>query len=1512
MRSLFQTKFFYFIAVCLFSFSAKAQLSSYTFSQGIEGYTAITGGTVLWSGAGIDDDPAVNVAIPSFNFNGINYNSCYITPNGFITFGSEPNTVEYRPISSSVSTYSGAISAFGWDLVSSSTGSPEVRCQQVNEEFIIQWQDFKRNSISTIEKISFQIKLNSLTNVIKIVYGGSIFPTNNTTYPQVGIRGASNSNFRNRKVVAATGIWLNSTEGTLNNDNCYFNSVNSGTVPISGLTFIWTAPCVNASIPYSINFDDVEPYNIPNCTSIQDLNGANTWNVEEAPTDTICFNGNVLAYNWDGSTPGDDWFFSKGISLTAGSTYTLQYVYGAYDVGFPESMEVKFGLSATPVAMTNSIASHPLIESRFEQVEVNFSPASTGVYHLGFHANSDPDMYNLYLDDILLSNYTPCTKPTSLSAYNANTTSVVVSFTAGGSETEWQIEYGVAPYVFTGLSMATFTSNTFTLTGLNPGTKYQFKVRGNCGASKSLWTRLQNFITPCNPTTTLPLAQSFDNSQFPACWSASLISGEDGWEVKNFDSGISAPKSGTNFIGKTNTDSEALLISPPLNLNGLGATPVQISSWLYRSSTSDVNDKITFYVNNSSNLTGAVQLLEIFTNIGVAPTVGTDGWYNYKVTIPTSYNTNGTFYVIAKGSTSADAASNALGIDEFRLELVASLDIQANTFINPSTVGCYSSSENVSVVVENVGNTLINFATNNLVLNANVTGTTASTITTTINSGTLAAGALATYSVGNANMLAVGNYFISGSANLSGDLSTSNNTFETAIREKFSTYALPYTETFNSYTNLSDAPIWNGNGDWIVADNQGTAGTKSYITQVNLSFPQATTITKFNLGTVTSATSLTLDYRIVDEHDLSSAPSAATTLVAGDFIKISLSTDCGASYTLFHTINNGNHTPSLSFTNKNLSLAAYAGQNIQFKIEVQSGGSNDFYFNMDNFNVVQPLDNNANLSNLVSSQGSLNPTFASGTTNYTVTLPIGSSGSAILTPTLASSLSITSSNTSASNVAGNPPTNIASVVVMAQTGATQTYTVTYNVITLNSNSSLSNLTTSVGSFTFSFAPGIYNYTVNLPTGTTGTASLTPTLATTLSTITSNTSATDVGGTAPANIATVVVTAENGSTSTYTVTYNTSPLNSNSSLATLVPNRGDLVPTFSPSTFNYTVTLPFGSTGSDNLSATVASSLSVISSNVAASNVANNNGVDNVATVVVTAQDASTSTYTVTYTVEAGNTNSSLTALTSSVGTISPVFASSTFSYTVTLPIGSSGSATLTPTLATTLSTITSNVSASNVNGSAPNNTAYVIVTAQTGATSTYTVVYNVVQPSTDATLATLTSNIGSFTTTFNPSVLSYTVVVPQGTTGASIISATAVSTSANVTITQATDVSGAAPANVATVVVTAQDGTTILTYTITYSFASGLNELNKGNIQVEVYPNPVINKVFIKVTSNTNSLPLQIEVLNVSGQILYAKQVNSCGLICNYDLDLSDLPQGIYFVKLHNEMTSEIKRVVKN
>lgn len=235
------------------------QVVNYTFSETTGTYTAITGGTQLVTTTGgitAYDTDGSYFTLPAgsqFIFNGTTITSVNMTADGALYLNPGTTTTGNGTTGaiSSTATASGIICAMNMDLRSTALASQvyERRWQDDGTEVIFQWQNAARYLQSTVERFSFQIRINKSTRVIRVVYGNMTTIANSTTYqPMVGLRGLVNTDFNNRRLTGtvpdATPNWgapNGTTAGTSNAHTVRFTS--AGTCyPASGLIFIWTPP----------------------------------------------------------------------------------------------------------------------------------------------------------------------------------------------------------------------------------------------------------------------------------------------------------------------------------------------------------------------------------------------------------------------------------------------------------------------------------------------------------------------------------------------------------------------------------------------------------------------------------------------------------------------------------------------------------------------------------------------------------------------------------------------------------------------------------------------------------------------------------------------------------------------------------------------------------------------------------------------------------------------------------------------------------------------------------------------------------------------------------------------------------------------------------------------------------------------------------------------------------------------------------------------------------------------
>jgi len=292
----------------------------------------------------------------------------------------------------------------------------------------------------------------------------------------------------------------------------------------------------------------------------------------------------------------------------------------------------------------------------------------------------------------------------------------------------------------------------------------------------------------------------------------------------------------------------------------------------------------------------------------------------------------------------------------------------------------------------------------------------------------------------------------------------------------------------------------------------------------------------------------------------------------------------------------------------------------------------------------------------------------------------------------------------------------------------------------------------------------------------------------------------------------------GITSDIAWQFTTKLVSNNADLSSLKVN-GISVSNFSAKTAAYTVELPFGTTA---IPAAVAIAAEV-SANVQITSPASLPGQ---ATFLVTAQDGTTTkTYTINYTLAAPKTDAALSNLKVSETTVVG-FAPATLEYTISYPYGT----TTIPTVAYTLNDATASASITNAL-SMPGFTT-VIVTAQDGTTKQiYKVNFAWNPASTDATISSSVYTVNSTAETISGVPITETLASLKSNLTPAVYATFQVYQSDGTTI--ATDLQTGYK-----VVVTAQDGITIKTYSITlkteYSHDANFVSFSVTNVYAEI------------------------------------------------------------------------------
>jgi hypothetical protein len=206
----------------------------------------------------------------------------------------------------------------------------------------------------------------------------------------------------------------------------------------------------------------------------------------------------------------------------------LQVSFWAYNNHWSSQNAVlELGYITNPYDSSTFVSLQSLTDQSYTQTTRTFAdlaglnlPTTTRIAFRFIRPNGTSDLTSWYIDDIEVSLAAPstCDVPTGLAVNSITQTSAVATWTAGGSETAWNVQYKAASA--TNWTPATVNATSFTMSGLTPNTPYQVRVQADCGnGSTSLWTEAATFTTlpddtpePCDVPTGLTVSAVTDES----------------------------------------------------------------------------------------------------------------------------------------------------------------------------------------------------------------------------------------------------------------------------------------------------------------------------------------------------------------------------------------------------------------------------------------------------------------------------------------------------------------------------------------------------------------------------------------------------------------------------------------------------------------------------------------------------------------------------------------------------------------------------------------------------------------------------------------------------------------------------------------------------------------------------------------------------------------------------------------------------------------------------------------
>lgn len=282
-----------------------------------------------------------------------------------------------------------------------------------------------------------------------------------------------------------------------------------------GDTSAWVGPmsfttlCEPYTVNYTQNFDAESTPDVNTCWTAY-VNGATSTfaNVQTSSTQSVSASNSLRFYN-SGDTSGEYYLVSPNFSDFDNAKrvkFSLYQNQGTTDEG--DTVEIGTmtdPLDASTFTLVEAIPYADRTEDEWSEFTVNFDSYTGSDNYVAIKMTFGGAYNYYYFDDFLYAEIPSCLEPSALMVSDKTSTSANLSWTAGASETMWNIELVdlTAGETATGVATTTGVTNPLPLTGLTPNNNYEYYVQADCGGDTSIWVGPMAFYTGhCQPSGT--------------------------------------------------------------------------------------------------------------------------------------------------------------------------------------------------------------------------------------------------------------------------------------------------------------------------------------------------------------------------------------------------------------------------------------------------------------------------------------------------------------------------------------------------------------------------------------------------------------------------------------------------------------------------------------------------------------------------------------------------------------------------------------------------------------------------------------------------------------------------------------------------------------------------------------------------------------------------------------------------------------------------------------------------
>ena len=392
-------------------------------------------------------------------------------------------------------------------------------------------------------------------------------------------------------------------------------------------------PCATiSSFPWEINFNGMTENSIPGCW---DNSGSTASGSSYYKWGVYTYNSNQMirmCNYFAGQTNGSALINTPSIVLPASPAYELGFDYTHTSTGGNLIVKVSTddGSTFNPIegaSYAKGSGTSYTDPGTFTPATINLSSYAGQTIILQFYADANYGNGAIFVDNLSIHEVPSCPAPTAVVASSITNNSASISWTNGGEESSWKLQYKASDASdWTAANEGNaFTTKPFALSGLEANTTYNVQVKAVNGTESDWSTPAGTFTTDCDPVN-MPFEQAFAYS-LPECWRLAKTDGYD-WS-SNSSYKVSSSYS-MYYYANTSTDNYSDLITPMINL----AEDAQLK----------------FYLRNLSSVVGEVYIQYGSTTTKLADFATTTAWEQQVIDLADYTGENAKFIFRAHGA----------------------------------------------------------------------------------------------------------------------------------------------------------------------------------------------------------------------------------------------------------------------------------------------------------------------------------------------------------------------------------------------------------------------------------------------------------------------------------------------------------------------------------------------------------------------------------------------------------------------------------------------------------------------------------------------------------------------------------------------------------------------------------------------------------------------------------------------------------------------------------------------